>query len=415
MSICLSEISSKKKLFLGDFDPVKIANQEICFEQIMFDLKAAALLYDYILIPSAHFWQSDLVGTKISYFQDFIEANILFPTIRMEDRDLQDRFEKRLDETNKFKDETTLLQTPSLAGELTTQEQHTYLEQFHDSNQFVYLDKVSVSDQLRQLWVQDLCFTLPSNLDPSSFVFYICKNFSVPVAKDIIQQLMHGKDLEYISRTTLTAFSKQIFDTTVGKGNWDPFKVNQRISWLYLLAVAISSDCDLYVNGFHSSSPFVYANLDLYLRTLKSVGITPEIIRSISVNDIINIRHAKEYQIFIEIYRSLLRDTKIITDEQVEEIFKEINKNANLHWYGKALSKAQQFRDVCMGIATGLLVNYLGGTPLSMPIASMLSASIGILSTPVILNRIAAINRNTSVANFKKYMLINFSKQIEKQ
>ena len=93
-----------------------------------------ALLYDYILITAAYLWQSDLIETKILYFQDFISAVILFPTVRMDDWDLQDRFEKRLDETNRFKDETAILRLPSLLGELTTKKQQKHLTLLHDQN-----------------------------------------------------------------------------------------------------------------------------------------------------------------------------------------------------------------------------------------------------------------------------------------
>lgn len=88
MAICLSEIETRHKLFLGDFDPVKIKRQTISFDQIIYDLKAAALLYDHILIPAAYLWQSDLIGMRIPYFQDFIGAGILLPTVRTDDRDL---------------------------------------------------------------------------------------------------------------------------------------------------------------------------------------------------------------------------------------------------------------------------------------------------------------------------------------
>lgn len=410
MAICLSETSEMQKLFLGDFDPVKIKSGTITFEQITSDLKLAALLYDRILIPSAYLWQSDLVGDKILYFQDFISSNILTPTVRADDRDLQDRFEKRLEETNKFKDPETLARTPALTGELTTPAQWKPLKLLQDRNNFIYLDEQSVSACLRQLWEKDLYYTWAFDVDAESLGVYIYEAFPCEEANALINQLRLGKDLEYVSRTTLIHLAQHVFDCTVGAGKWDQGKVERRISWLYLFATAIAADCDLYVHGFNASYSPVYANLELYLHTLESVGITQRMLRTLSVADVVTIRHAKEYQAFLETYKSLLNDTKIITEAQVSQLISQLSQRAELPWYQKAVPKLRKFRDLCMGIATGLLVNYLGGTPLSFPIAGAFGASVGVLGVSPILDRISSVNRNLSVSDFKAYMIQNFSK-----
>lgn len=113
-------------------------------------------------------------------------------------------------------------------------------------------------------------------MDFTSLGVYIRATFPKPLADSIILELLYGKDLEYISRTTLIGFAYRVFDTMVGEGKWNQSKVCERISWLYLYATAMSSDCDLFVSGFRLTSPLTYANLNLYLYTLSSVGITPE-------------------------------------------------------------------------------------------------------------------------------------------
>lgn len=302
------------------------------------------------------------------------------------------------------------MQTPSLTGELTIKEQQKFLDCLHDRDKFVYLDKGSVSAYLRQLWEQDLYCSWVFDVDVASLSAYIYEAFPESEAKCIVQQLCIGKDLEYVSRTTLISLAQHVFDHIVGEGQWDQDKIKRRISWLYLFATAIAADCDLYVYGFNSSSSPEYSNLGLYLRTLKSVGITSEILRNLSVDDIITIRHSEEYRTFIMSYRSLLVDTKIITETQATWLFSKLSKSAELPWYWKMASKAQKLRDACMGVATGLLVNYLGGTPLNVPIAGAFGGAIGVIGVTSILNRIAKVNTKLSISNFKEYMITNFSK-----
>lgn len=107
-----------------------------------------------------------------------------------------------------------------------------------------------------------------------------------------------------------------------------------------------------------------------------------------------------------------MENARIVTEEEAEHILSQLVTDSNI-WHGEIISKAQRIRDICIGIATGLFVNYLGGTSLNEKIVGVFGTSIGLLVIPFFLNQISAINRNVSIANFKNYMIKNFQNCIK--
>lgn len=401
MAVCLSEMTNDRKIFLGDFDPVKIRRKEICFAQITSDLKLAALLYDRILIPAAYLWQSNMIGDKIPYFQDFIAAGILLPTVRTEDRDLQDRFEKRLEETDKFKNPQALARSPSLEGELTTEEHRQVLRRLRDQDNFVYLDKKTVSGCLRQLWEKDLYGTFELDVDTEALGTYVYENLPEEEARRVIDQLLFGKDLEYVSRTTLLGITQHCMDRAFGCGKWDQGRIERRISWLYLFATARAADCDLYVNGFDSSQSVSYANLGLYQRTLAGVQLTPELLQSFSAEDIIAIRRSKEYREFIRFYQELLNNARLVSDAEVQKVIQRLLRESKMERIRRMIPRIRSGKEKAFGIASGLVVNCVCGTPISLTIS-------GAVGTYLLMECVSRMRNRTAVIDFQRYLEQNY-------
>ena len=300
MNKFLSSYKESKKIFLGDTDSYTVIQNGYTEEELIFKIKMAVLLYDAVFIPAAYMWQSEQMKGVMYKIQPLILTENVLPIIRKskETRDVKDYFEKRQNETKNLK-YMDVFQIPSLATEIADSDDREDMLFLNKMNCCLHLEEKSVKEEFINLWQNDLL----NNGDINAiFMILYRSNITTECYKIIINELKNNVDYENFSRSTLIDYILKLDISENIK-----LMLQERISWLYLMANARASQSDFYLSK--SNNNLVYrANLDVYIKLLENFGISKNMIRLLSLENLLRIKYSAEYLNFIKNYNRLVEN-----------------------------------------------------------------------------------------------------------
>lgn len=394
----LSSYKESKKIFLGDTDSYTVIQNGYTEEELIFKIKMAVLLYDAVFIPAAYMWQSEQMKEVMYKIQPLILTENVLPIIRKskETRDVKDYFEKRQNETKNLK-YMDVFQIPSLATEIADSDDREDMLFLNKMNCCLHLEEKSVKEEFINLWQNDLL----NNGDINAiFMILYRSKITTECYKLIINELKNNVDYENFSRSTLIDYILKLDISENVK-----LMLQERVSWLYLMANARASQSDFYLSK--SNNNLVYrANLDIYVKLLENFGITKNMIRLLSLEDLLRIKCSAEYLNFIKNYNRLVENVYYEQKDIIEKTGRRINKmicqeNIKRITWNKLLGVC----GISATIFIGLLVNYFSGSDVNNAVAAV---SGGVAASTAILKTVASINEsmlNTSFYDFKEFII----------
>ena len=394
----LSSYKESKKIFLGDTDSYTVIQNGYTEEELIFKIKMAVLLYDAVFIPAAYMWQSEQMKEVMYKIQPLILTENVLPIIRKskETRDVKDYFEKRQNETKNLK-YMDVFQIPSLATEIADSDDREDMLFLNKMNCSLHLEEKSVKAEFINLWQNDLL----NNGDINAiFMILYRSKITTECYKLIINELKNNVDYENFSRSTLIDYILKLDISENVK-----LMLQERVSWLYLMANARASQSDFYLSK--SNNNLVYrANLDIYVKLLENFGITKNMIRLLSLEDLLRIKCSAEYLNFIKNYNRLVENVYYEQKDIIEKTGRRINKmicqeNIKRITWNKLLGVC----GISATIFIGLLVNYFSGSDVNNAVAAV---SGGVAASTAILKTVASINEsmlNTSFYDFKEFII----------
>lgn len=398
MNKFLSSYKESKKIFLGDTDSYTVIQNGYTEEELIFKIKMAVLLYDAVFIPAAYMWQSEQMKGVMYKIQPLILTENVLPIIRKskETRDVKDYFEKRQNETKNLK-YMDVFQIPSLATEIADSDDREDMLFLNKMNCCLHLEEKSVKEEFINLWQNDLL----NNGDINAiFMILYRSNITTECYKIIINELKNNVDYENFSRSTLIDYILKLDISENIK-----LMLQERISWLYLMANARASQSDFYLSK--SNNNLVYrANLDIYVKLLENFGITKNMIRLLSLENLLRIKYSAEYLNFIKNYNRLVENVYHEQKDIIEKTGRRINKMIcqenikRITW-----NKLSGVCGISATIFIGLLVNYFSGSDVNNVVAAV---SGGVAASTAILKTIASINESmldTSFYDFKEFII----------
>lgn len=398
MNKFLSSYKESKKIFLGDTDSYTVIQNGYTEEELIFKIKMAVLLYDAVFIPAAYMWQSEQMKGVMYKIQPLILTENVLPIIRKskETRDVKDYFEKRQNETKNLK-YMDVFQIPSLATEIADSDDREDMLFLNKMNCCLHLEEKSVKEEFINLWQNDLL----NNGDINAiFMILYRSNITTECYKIIINELKNNVDYENFSRSTLIDYILKLDISENIK-----LMLQERISWLYLMANARASQSDFYLSK--SNNNLVYrANLDVYIKLLENFGISKNMIRLLSLENLLRIKYSAEYLNFIKNYNRLVENVYHEQKDIIEKTGRRINKMIcqenikRITW-----NKLSGVCGISATIFIGLLVNYFSGSDVNNVVAAV---SGGVAASTAILKTIASINESmldTSFYDFKEFII----------
>ena len=394
----LSSYKESKKIFLGDTDSYTVIQNGYTEEELIFKIKMAVLLYDAVFIPAAYMWQSEQMKEVMYKIQPLILTENVLPIIRKskETRDVKDYFEKRQNETKNLK-YMDVFQIPSLATEIADSDDREDMLFLNKMNCCLHLEEKSVKEEFINLWQNDLL----NNGDINAiFMILYRSNITTECYKLIINELKNNVDYENFSRSTLIDYILKLDISENVK-----LMLQERVSWLYLMANARASQSDFYLSK--SNNNLVYrANLDVYIKLLENFGISKNMIRLLSLENLLRIKYSAEYLNFIKNYNRLVENVYHEQKDIIEKTGRRINKmicqeNIKRITWNKLLGVC----GISATIFIGLLVNYFSGSDVNNAVAAV---SGGVAASTAILKTVASINESmlyTSFYDFKEFII----------
>lgn len=386
----LFSYKESRKLFLGDTDSYTIIQNGYTEDKLIFEIKLAALLYDVVFIPAAYMWQSYQMKEIMYKIQPLILTENVLPVIRKttETRDIQDYFEKRQSETEKLKT-MEVFKIPSLATEFADPKHEKDMKFLNDLNSCLHLEDKSVKEEFINLWKCDL---ESGDINAIPMILYR-SNLDISTYKMILYRLKVDINYSNFSRSTLIDYILKLSIPQDVKN-----MLQERISWLYLMANAIVSESDFYISKSYNNKLVHIANLDIYLQLLKNFGIDEKMIQLISLEDLLRIKFSPEYINFITNYNSLVRSISFEQMSLVQQTNMKIHKMICKEDRKRRIwNKISAVYGISGSIFLGLLINYFSGSEISKNAAVV---SMGTTAASGILKRIMAIDKSISSPSF---------------
>ena len=407
MKTYLSQLENNKKIFIGDYDSYTIITEKTDYTKLINLTKAALLLFDRILLPAAFFWQSNEMNRILPLFEESIESGFILPMIR--DRsvtiNVQDYFSQRFEESQKIK-HLKVFKRPEIASELAEGEDKQVALELNGVDSFGYIDNHSIKEKYVSNWLNDLS----NHQDINSINLLLFQaDLDDIQRKTIIHKLSEETSNPCFSRAScIQAVESILSDTVIRK------QIVKRTSYLYL-----KSNADVYGSGFFLSNDLynnmVFEdNIKLLIKTLSAFGITPAIINTLSLNDILAVKNSPEYLMFIQTYNELINKAYTAQNDIVSNIQKqikwELRKETLKNTVFKSLKKVQ---NISSTIFIGLITNQLSGSP----VKSELYAATGSAAAFASLAHFNKINRyfnSTPFLDFKNSFQDQFKSNISK-
>lgn len=328
-----ARLENKHKVFLGALDSYVIEKNKINFDYILRRIKISLLLYDHILIPAAFAWQSPIISSRLDYMLKLLDNKCIIPVIRNphKTKTIIDYFSRREDETSKLIN-TNVSKIPELSTEIALSSHKNIAKEISKYSSITYSDSNTSQDKFRET-IQD---DLKNSLDLSSIYNILlinCNNFKNRI--DIIN-FLHNESLspEFCRSYILANLKSLSINKILQK------KLEKRISDIYLYSNAQMVNGDLFIPNNTFTNNKISTNLDLYISALYKIGITPELIDSLSLEDLLILRKSDIHRIFINKFHRKIRtinaflntskllliksQNRILLTEKISKILKKI-------------------------------------------------------------------------------------------
>ena len=147
-------------------------------------------------------------------------------------------------------------------------------------------------------------------------------------------------------------------------------------------------------------------NLLLLLDTLDVFGITKEMIKQLSIVEILRLRSTREYKEFINAYREILNAAYLRQDNIIDILKKKLSWEIRREELSFSIYKKLKFIQECSSaVFLALLANHFSGSSINIP--TLIISGTTSLAT-FILKKISYINdymQTASFYNFKKYII----------
>lgn len=395
----LSSYKENRKIFLGDTDSYTIIKNGFKEEDLIFKIKIASLLYDVVFIPAAYFWQSEQMREIMYKIQALIVTENVLPIIRKskETRDVKDYFEKRENETRNLK-KMEVYKIPGLASELASKENIKDMNFLNTLNCCLHLEEKSVKKEFINLWKNDLI----SNFELSSISMLLYQsNIDNMQYKVFLNELKNNVDYENFSRSTLIDYILKLDLSPHIKQ-----LLQERISYLYLRANAKASQSDFYCSQSNDNIFIYKANLKMYIGLLNNFGISENMIKSLSIEELLRIKFSPEYGNFITIYNQLIENVYFEQSNIIEKVNRQINSMLIKEEIKRRIwSKLPKVFEISSTIFIGLIINYFSGSTISH---EALKVSGSVTAFSYILKKLEHFNKSvlqTSFVEFKDYII----------
>lgn len=396
----LSSYNRGSKIFLGDTDSYTIIQNGFTEEDIIFKIKVATLLYDVVFVPAAYMWQSEQMKEVMYKIQALILTENVLPVIRKskETRDIRDYFEKREDETKDLK-KMDVYKIPSLASEVATQSNKKDMMFLYKLNCCMHLEDKSVKEEFINLWKKDLT----GSVDVGSISMLLCQsNIDINQYNLLLTTLRNDVNYEKFSRSVvIDSILKLSLSQNVKEA------LQKRISWLYLKANAQASGSDFYLSRSADDGLVYNSNLNIYIQLLRNFGIDANMLKSLSIEEVIRIKNSPEYLNFIVGYHQLVDSVYTEQWNIIERLDKQINYRIQTEKVKRAMRSTMLAIYGASGtIFLSLLANYFSGSTIDKSLWGIVG-STAVLSS-VILKKVERANKlisQTSFLDFKDYII----------
>ena len=390
----IDEYSTRKHLFVGDFDSYYIIKNNTLEVELLNVLKVALFLYDGLVIPAAFFWQSYPMSQIMPKIQMLIENEMVLPTIRnyQVTSDIKEYFERRETDTKNLLG-TFSVKRPELKAEIATKENLKDVMILQNINSYVHLQNSSIGNAFREMLEIDIVGSADVH---SIHTLLITSSISLEKIVQIKSVLLKEISLSGLQRSNLVNI---IVSLKLSKRLEE--ELCDRISWLYLSASAKAANAKLFLSKGQYLGAIKEENLFMFINTLMCLGITRQFLTSLSVKDILILKQSSEYQNFINRYRELVYDIgseeRNIETLLQKKIIKEMNRERTRLRWNRIL---QCVNTTSASIFVGLIINYFSNSKIMMVPAIVSLGTMGISS---FMKRIDFLNEKMETKSFLEF------------
>lgn len=394
----ISDMGNLSKIFLADYDSYSIKHYNISLDYLRFISKAALLLYDIILIPAAFFWQSEEMVTLTTSMQELMEYGLIVPVIRDYNTtsDIYDYYNARQTENSILKKQYSLsnkiiksdLDT-GIFSEITTSKDRDNARKLEKMSHAAYSDINSVKHLFIKNWIEDISSL--SDLNSIGYFLDFCK-----MPREINESLLGEVKKTFFSRVSCIYTSQKVIS------NFSLQKIiENRISWLYLKSVSEAYGSKIYAVNNPYKNTIKEDNIPMMIKALSTIGISPELIRSLSFSDIIVIKCSPEYQNFIKVFRKIIAETSKKQQDINESLKSVISRRFFKERLISHIPPMDYINNLSSSVFFGLIANALSGTNID---PSFFITFGGISALAFLLNRISRIN-NTPFLDMQHFII----------
>lgn len=398
----VSNLTSDRKLFIGDFDSYSIIRYGISPDQLNYLSTIGLLLFDRLMLPAAFFWQSPQMQKLLFKLQPAINCGQVLPVIRDYETttDIKDYFDRRMDESEKL-GKIEVFNMPELASEIASPENRTYVKLLEDIGTYAHLDQSSIRDIFICKWAADL----ENHTDINSLRLLIMQSsLSLEESAFTVKALLDCTSNPQFSRASCI----DIIQNFIPKGRCQDLLI-ERTSWLYLKSNAEAYGCGMYYSHDPYNGMIYMDNLHLLGQTLGIFGLTKETIMQLSIYDILQIKTSTEYNRFICAYRDLISKVYAEQDRLVSTIHLnisiEMKKETRLAAYSRVFTTVH---NISGSIFLALVANHFSESNISTPLL-IGSGSAAVVST--VIKRIDAVAKAMESQNFNDFKNYIITKQ----
>ncbi len=359
----ISQLDMSHKAFLGDYDSFTIIRHHIRPKDIVTLTKLALLFFDQLVLPAAFFWQSPEMEENIPFFHQLISEEYVLPAIRARSatNDISDYFDRRLKEGEQTGDRFVNIY-PEVSSEIAKESNRATAKEIQSINTFVHIDRGSVRQSFIKKWYFDILKS-QSNYSISSL---LVREFSSEDERQLLVNKLAevGRDPLFSRATCIEAICSLV------KAGFLRESLISRTSRLYLMANAEAYDCMFFCSKDPKNTLIFEENLFLWLKALNLLGISLDLIRALSIEEIIRIKNSIEHQQFVLIIQDLLsqayQEQQDIINYLTRSIQNEIKRGK---WWYIFNSKLQAVQNISVAVFCGLIANMFSGSDISVPVA----------------------------------------------
>lgn len=399
MKEMVSNLTSERKLFIGDFDSYSIIRYGIVPNQLNYLSTIGLLLFDRLMLPAAFFWQSPQMQKLLIKLQPAMNNGQVLPVIRDYETttDIRDYFDRRMDESEKL-GQIEVFNMPELASEIAKPESRIYVKLMEDIGTYAHLDQNSIRDIYIRKWTDDL----ENHTDINSLRLLIAQSsLSIIESPIVVNALLECTLNPQFSRASCIDTIQKL----IPKGKCQDLMI-ERASWLYLKSNAEAYGCGMYYSYDPYNGMIYMDNLNLLGQTLGIFGLTKETIMQLSIYDILQIKSSTEYSRFICAYRDLISKICVEQNRLVSEIHKnisnEMKKEARLATYYNVFTI---LHNISGSIFLALVANHFSNSNISTPLLIGSGATTVVSTVIKRIDTVAKAMESQNFNDFKNYII----------